>query len=160
MVFNAAPMHDIGKIGIPDHILLKPGELDDEEWMIMRKHPEIGAAIIGEHPSELMTFSREIALSHHEKWDGSGYPARLAGDAIPLAGRIIAIADVFDALTTERPYKKAWTVEDAVKLIDHKSGSHFAPELVPIFHEVMPEVLDVKEQYAENLAMALEIPGA
>ena len=158
LVFNAAPMHDIGKIGIPDHILLKPGKLDDDEWTIMRKHPEFGAAIIGDHASELMRFSREIALTHHEKYDGSGYPAKLAGDDIPLSGRIIAIADVFDALTTERPYKKAWTVEDAVKLIDENSGSHFDPELVPIFHEVMPEILDIKEQYAENPAFALETP--
>ena len=158
LVFNAAPMHDIGKIGIPDHVLLKPGKLDDEEWVLMRKHPEFGAAIIGDQPSELMKFSREIALSHHEKYDGSGYPGRLVGEDIPLSGRIIAIADVFDALTTERPYKKAWTVEDAVKLIDDNAGSHFDPQLVPIFHEVMPEILDIKEQYAENPALALEIP--
>ncbi|GAB6041862.1 response regulator [Endothiovibrio diazotrophicus] len=158
LVFNAAPMHDIGKIGIPDHILLKPGKLDDQEWAVMRKHPEFGAAIIGDHPSELMRMSREISLAHHEKWDGSGYPSRLAGDAIPLSGRIIAIADVFDALTTERPYKRAWTVEEAVKLIDETSGAHFDPTLVPVFHEVLPEMLEIKERYAENPALALELP--
>lgn len=149
LVFNAALMHDIGKIGIPDKVLLKPGKLDDEEWKLMRKHPEFGAAIIGKHSSELMQMSREIALSHHEKWDGSGYPYGLKGEEIPLSGRIVAIADVFDALTTERPYKKAWTVEDAVKLINENSGSHFDPNLVPLFHVVMPEILDIKEQHAE-----------
>ena len=149
LIFNAAPMHDIGKIGIPDKVLLKPGKLDDEEWKLMRKHPEFGAAIIGKHSSELMQMSREIALSHHEKWNGSGYPYGLKGEEIPLSGRIVAIADVFDALTTERPYKKAWTVEDAVKFIDEKSGSHFDPNLVPLFHVVMSEILDIKEQHAE-----------
>lgn len=149
LIFNAAPMHDIGKIGIPDKILLKPGKLDNEEWKLMRKHPEFGAAIIGKHSSELMQMSREIALSHHEKWDGSGYPYKLKGKAIPLSGRIVAIADVFDALTTERPYKKAWTVEDAVRLIDENSGSHFDPGLVSLFHVVMSEILDIKKQHAE-----------
>lgn len=149
LVFNAAPMHDIGKIGIPDKVLLKPGKLDDEEWKLMRKHPEFGAAIIGKHSSELMQMSREIALSHHEKWNGSGYPYGLKGEEIPLSGRIVAIADVFDALTTERPYKKAWTVENAVKFINKNSGSHFDPNLVPLFHVVMSEILDIKKQHAE-----------
>lgn len=149
LIYQAAPMHDIGKIGIPDKVLLKPGKLDEEEWQLMRQHPSFGAAIIGEHQSELLGMSREIALSHHEKWDGSGYPHNLKGEDIPLSGRIIAIADVFDALTTERPYKKAWEVADAIKLIDDNSGSHFDPNLVPLFHEVMPDILDIKEQYAE-----------
>ena len=150
LVFNAAPMHDIGKIGIPDKILLKPGKLDDEEWQLMRQHPEFGAAIIGEHDSELLQMSREIALAHHEKWDGSGYPFQLQGEAISLPARIVAIADVFDALTTERPYKKAWPVEDAVKLISESSGTHFDPALVELFHAVLPSVLQIKEQYAES----------
>jgi len=152
LIFNAAPMHDIGKIGIPDHILLKPGKLDDDEWEFMRKHPQIGADIIGEHDSEILQTSRIIAMTHHEKWDGSGYPSQLKGEEIPLAGRIIAIADVFDALTTERPYKKAWTVEDAVKEIDRGAGTHFDPNLIPIFHEVLPSILDIKELYAESSA--------
>ena len=152
LIFNASPMHDIGKIGIPDNILLKPGKLDKDEWDIMKKHPEFGAEIIGDHPSDILKMSKEIALSHHEKWDGSGYPYGLAGEDIPLSGRIIAIADVFDALTTERPYKNAWTVEDAVKLINDSSGQHFDPKLVPVFHEVMAEVLNIKEQYAETKA--------
>ena len=150
LVFNAAPMHDIGKIGIPDSILLKPGKLDDQEWELMRKHPEFGAHIIGEHESELLTMAREIALAHHEKWNGSGYPYGLKGEDIPLSARVIAIADVFDALTTERPYKKAWSAKDAVALIDKESGQHFDPSLVSVFHEVMPEILDIKEQYAEQ----------
>jgi putative two-component system response regulator len=152
LIFNAAPMHDIGKIGVPDHILLKPGKLDDSEWEIMREHPQFGADIIGEHESEILKTSKIIAMTHHEKWDGSGYPLKLKGEEIPIEGRIIAIADVFDALTTERPYKKAWTVEDAVNLIDENSGSHFDPSLVLLFHEVLPSILDIKEQYAESTA--------
>jgi putative two-component system response regulator len=149
LVFNAAPMHDIGKIGIPDNILLKPGKLDDAEWQLMRRHPQIGADIIGQHHSDLLRLSREIALAHHEKWDGSGYPGGLKHKNIPLAGRVVAIADVFDALTTKRPYKEAWNVEDAVKYIDENSGRHFDPELVPLFHEVMPEILKIRKMYAE-----------
>ena len=107
MVFNAAPMHDVGKIGIPDRILLKPGPLDKDEWDLIKKHPEFGASIIGDHSSSLLIMAKEITFSHHEKWDGSGYPLGLIGEEIPLSGRVTAIADVFDALTTVRPYKKA-----------------------------------------------------
>jgi putative two-component system response regulator len=152
LVFNAAPMHDIGKIGIPDSILLKQGKLDDEEWAMMRRHPEFGADIIGTHGSELLQMSREVALYHQEKWDGSGYPHGLVGEDIPLSARVIAVADVFDALTTERPYKKAWIVDDAVKLIDENSGSHFDPDIVKIFHQVLPQILDIKQQYEESAA--------
>ena len=152
LVFNAAPMHDIGKIGIPDSVLLKPGKLDADEWELMKKHVEFGVEIIGNHPSPLLQMSRTIVLAHHEKWDGSGYPGGLAGDEIPLEGRIVALADVFDALTSERPYKKAWSVEDAVKWIDDNAGRHLDPALVALFHEVMPQVLDVKERYAEETA--------
>jgi len=150
LIFNAAPMHDIGKIGIPDKVLLKPGKLDDEEWEIMRKHPEFGANIIGDDTSVLLQMAKEIALSHHEKWNGFGYPNRLKGEEIPLSGRVVAIADVFDALTTERPYKKAWTVEDAVKLIDEESGGHFDPDIVQVFHRVLPQILEIKAMYAEE----------
>ncbi len=151
LVFNASPMHDIGKIGIPDHILLKRGRLNEEEWRKMKKHAEYGAAVIGEHDSDILQMAKEIALSHHEKWDGSGYPSGLKGEQIPITGRIVALADVFDALTSSRPYKKAWTVEDAVSLIDANSGTHFDPELVPIFHARLPEMLDIKDRYAEDL---------
>jgi len=152
----AAPMHDIGKIGIPDSILLKKGRLNEDEWHIMRKHPVYGAEIIGAHDSALMNMAQEIALSHHEKWDGSGYPNGLEGEAIPLSGRIIAIADVFDALTTERPYKQAWSVEDAVQLIDEGAGTHFDPQLIPILHSALPEFLDIRERYEEGPAPDLE----
>ena len=150
-LFNAAPMHDIGKIGIPDANLLNPNKLSDEEWEMMRKHPEFGAEIIGDNDSELLKMAKEIALNHHEKWDGSGYPQGLKGENIPLTARIIAIADVFDALTTKRPYKEAWSVERAISFIDEKSGSHFDPELVIAFHKALPEILKIKAQYAESI---------
>lgn len=147
LVFNAAPMHDIGKIGIADHILLKPGKLDKEEWQEMQKHSDYGAEIIGENRSELLKMAQQIALTHHEKWDGSGYPNGLRGEQIPLAARIVAIADVFDALTSERPYKKAWSNEDAIALIEKEAGSHFDPQLVPVFIQLMPQVLKIQKRY-------------
>jgi len=150
LVLNASPMHDIGKIGIADNILLKPGELDSDEWDIMQQHPQIGADIIGEHDSVLLRAAREIALTHHEKFNGKGYPNGLKGEEIPLMGRIIAIADVFDALTTARPYKKAWTVEDALKRIKNEAGEHFDPELVEKFLQITPEILKLKDKYAEQ----------
>lgn len=148
-LFQAAPMHDIGKIGIPDHILLKPGKLDDAEWKIMRRHPEIGAEIIGEHDSPLLKTARIISMTHHEKWDGSGYPKQLKGEEIPLIGRIIAVVDVFDALTTERPYKKAWTIEEAIAHLQRESGRHFDPELVVLFMKVMSGVMEVMQRWKE-----------
>jgi putative two-component system response regulator len=150
LIFNASPMHDIGKIGIPDDILLKPAKLEAGEWDTMKKHAQYGAEILGEHRSELLAMAREIAQTHHEKWDGSGYPNGLAGKDIPLSGRIVAIADVFDALTSSRPYKEAWPVEKAVALIDDCAGTHFDPELVNYFHEVLPEILEIKDAYAES----------
>ena len=150
LVFYAAPMHDIGKIGIPDQILLKKGKLNEEEWAIMKKHPEFGARIIGNDYSSLLKMSRIIALTHHEKWDGSGYPDGMAGEEIPLEGRIVAVADVFDALTSERPYKHAWSVEKAMQYIDNESGRHFDPLLVQLFHEVLDDAIDIKEKYADE----------
>ncbi len=150
LIFHAAPMHDVGKIGIPDQILLKPGKLDEAEWKIMRQHPAMGGAIIGDHKDELLHAARSISLTHHEKWDGSGYPMGLKGEAIPIFGRIIAIADVFDALTTVRPYKNAWPVEDTVKMITENAGSHFDPSLIPAFMAALPEILKIKERYAEE----------
>ena len=149
-LFNASPMHDLGKIGIPDHILLKPGKLDGDEWTLMKKHAEYGSRIIGEQDSEILQMAGTIAITHHEKWDGSGYPNGLKGEEIPLVGRICAIADVFDALTTERPYKKAWSVEDAVELISNEKGKHFDPELSDTFLSIIPDVLEIKKQYAET----------
>jgi len=149
VLFNAAPMHDIGKIGIPEAILLKPGKLTEDEWKVMRKHPAIGAGIIGRHEHPLLHTARIVALTHHEKWDGSGYPRGLAGEAIPLCGRIVAIADVFDALLSERPYKKAWPVEQAVKFLRDNAGSHFDPRLVELFIGCLPEVLKVRALHAD-----------
>jgi putative two-component system response regulator len=150
LLFYAAPMHDVGKIGIPDNIMLKPGKLTDEEWVIMRRHPTMGAAIIGDHKDDLLQAARSISLTHHEKWDGSGYPMGLKGEAIPIFGRIVALADVFDALTSERSYKKAWTVEASIKMIEEGAGSHFDPNLIKPFLAALPEILKIKEQYAEE----------
>ncbi|WP_306149381.1 MULTISPECIES: two-component system response regulator [unclassified Roseibium] len=150
MLFQAAPMHDIGKIGIPDRILLKPGKLDDDEWRLMRKHPEIGAGIIGDQDSPLLTVARSIALTHHEKWNGQGYPHGLKGEDIPIEGRICAVADVFDALTTARPYKAAWPVERAVKLLEEEAGDHFDPSLVPLFINNLDAILAIRDKWAEK----------
>lgn len=150
LLLNASPMHDIGKIGIPDRILQKPGKLDADEWAIMKRHPVMGAGIIGEHGSPLLQLARTIALTHHEKWDGSGYPHGRSGEQIPLEGRIVAIADVFDALTSERPYKKAWSVEEAAAMIEKDAGVHFDPALVPVFLEILPRIVVCKETYAED----------
>ena len=151
LILNASPMHDIGKIGIADNILLKPGKLDKDEWDLMRQHPQIGAEIIGEHNSILLNMAREIALAHHEKYNGTGYPKGLKGEEIPYTARIVAIADVFDALTTERPYKKAWTVDDALELIKKEAGEHFDPQLVSKFVEIIADILILKEKYAEKI---------
>jgi putative two-component system response regulator len=149
LILNASPMHDIGKIGIPDAILLKPGRFDPEEWQIMQTHAEIGARLLEGDESGLMRMAREIALTHHEKWDGSGYPQGLSGQAIPMAGRIAALADVFDALTSARPYKTAWTVEAAVDYMRGQSGAHFDPQLVQVFLQQLPAILEIRERFAE-----------
>jgi len=149
-ILQASPMHDVGKIGIPDGILLKPGKLDPEEWEIMKTHAEIGADIMGDFDSPLMRMAGMIAFTHHEKYDGSGYPNGIKGNGIPIEGRIAAICDVFDALTSERPYKEAWSVERAVDLINEESGKHFDPELVRLFNEILPDVLTIREQYADE----------
>lgn len=129
----AAPMHDIGKIGIPDRVLLKPGRLDAEEMALMRTHPERGAAIIGTNGSSLMRLAASIALCHHEKWDGTGYPRGLTGTAIPIEGRIVALADVYDALLSPRPYKRPWSRDEVVDYLEDQAGQHFDPLLVPLF---------------------------
>jgi len=150
LLFNAAPMHDIGKIGIPDQILQKPGPLSDEEWVVMRQHPAIGAGIIGKHRSELLDMARTVALTHHEKWDGSGYPRGRKGEEIPLEGRIVAIADVFDALTSKRPYKGEWPVDQSAAYLREHAGRHFDPALVPQFLELLPQILEIKRQYSDR----------
>jgi len=150
IIFQTAPMHDIGKIGIPDAILLKPGKLDGEEWKIMHQHPVMGAEIIGKHDNELLETARIIALSHHEKWDGSGYPHGLRGTDIPLEGRIVAIADVFDALVSLRPYKPAFPLDEALRMMDQQTGNHFDPALMQAFHQALPEILRIREIYADE----------
>jgi len=149
LLLNASPMHDIGKIGIPDQILLKPAKLEPHEWDIMKTHTSIGAEILSGDDSELLSMARLIALTHHEKWDGSGYPSGLAGEDIPLVGRIVALADVFDALTSERPYKMAWTLEAAMEYIDGNPGKHFDPRLVDLFRSRLRDILAIKDQFAE-----------
>lgn len=149
LLLNAAPMHDIGKIGIPDRILLKPAKLDADEWEIMQTHAQIGADILSGDDSDLMMMAHDIAISHHEKWNGKGYPCGLKGEDIPITGRVTALADVFDALTSERPYKKPWSVQEAVDLITEESGQHFDPKLVLLFLDHLPEIIAIKEKYAE-----------
>ena len=150
LILNAAPMHDVGKIGIPDNILLKPGKLTASEWEIMQQHPQMGADIIRLDDSELLSAAKTIALSHHEKWNGCGYPAGLKGEQIHLYARIVAVADVFDALTSERPYKKAWAVEETLNLLQSESGKHFEPKLISSFLKMMPEILQIKAKYEEK----------
>lgn len=136
----AAALHDIGKIGVPDRVLLKGGALDDEEWALMRGHTTIGAEILGGSSSPMVRMAETIARTHHERWDGGGYPAGLAGTDIPLPGRITAIADVFDALVSSRPYKEAWPMEQAVAELRRQAGTHFDPDLVEAFARVVPRM--------------------
>lgn len=152
LLMNAAPMHDIGKIGIPDQILKKPGKLTADEFGVMKTHCRIGADVIGNDDSELLQLARLIAETHHEKWNGSGYPQGIAGEEIPLTGRIIAVSDVFDALTSERPYKKAWPTEKAVDLLKEEAGTHFDPDLVPLFLEHLDEVCSIQKEHAEDFS--------
>ncbi|MFA6921003.1 MAG: HD domain-containing phosphohydrolase [Gallionella sp.] len=149
LLMYASMMHDIGKIGVPDHILLKPAKLTDEEFEIIKRHPKIGAEIIGEHDAEVLKMAKDVALTHHEKWNGKGYPHGLSGSDIPLVGRIVAIVDVFDALTCIRPYKTAWTVEKALELICNEAGQHFDPELVRLFLNEETEVRRIAIEYSE-----------
>lgn len=154
IVFLAAPLHDIGKIGIPDRILRKSAPLTPDEEKHMREHTTIGASIIGRHDNELLEMARVVALTHHERWDGEGYPRKLAGEQIPLASRIVAIADVFDTLVSERPYKKEWPVERARDYLLEQAGLRFDPVLVGRFIEILPEVLKVRDTYSELPARA------
>ena len=157
-ILYAAPMHDLGKIGIPDMILVKPTKLDPIEWEIMKHHAVIGAKILKGSDAEFIRLGETIAQHHHEKWDGSGYPGGLKGIEIPIAGRIAAIADVFDALTSKRPYKEAFPVEKALAIIREGRGSHFDPDVVDAFFAIQDEILTIKEQYVEDNQQAFDIP--
>ena len=140
----AAPMHDTGKIGIPDAILKKPSKLDADEWEIMKSHTSIGHGILRESEAPVFQLAAEIALSHHEKWDGSGYPNGLRGMEIPESARIVAIADVFDALAMKRPYKEPWPMDRVLSFLEENAGSHLDERLVGMFLDILPEILEIK----------------
>jgi putative two-component system response regulator len=158
-ILYAAPMNDLGKIGIPDSILMKPAKLDSKEWEIMKLHTVIGAKILEGSDAEFIRLGETIALCHHEKWDGSGYPNRLSGKDIPIAARIAAIADVFDALTSKRPYRKPFSVEESLAIIRDGRGSHFDPDVVDAFFAIQDEILTIKKQYGDDNQQAFDIPG-
>lgn len=143
----AAPMHDTGKIGIPGGILRKPGKLDAGEWEVMKTHPRIGHDILSVNRTPVFALAAEIAMRHHEKWDGSGYPDGLVGEAIPQSARIVAVADVFDALTMKRPYKEAWPIAQVMATLQQGAGSHFDPRLIGAFASILPRILEVKSKW-------------
>lgn len=149
LITHASPLHDIGKIGVPDHILMKPGKLDQREWQNMKRHTVIGARIMSGSDDPLMHTAREIALGHHERWDGTGYPKKQKGERIPLAARIVAVADVFDALTSERPYKKPWSYSDAFDYVDEQAGKQFDPIVVEAFLSQKDIVAEIAHLFAE-----------
>ncbi|WP_218352782.1 response regulator [Alteromonas lipotrueiana] len=150
ILLHAAPMHDIGKIGIPDAIMQKPARLTNEEFDIMKTHPLIGAEILGDADSKLLQIAKSVALTHHEKWDGSGYPYGLKGEQIPVEGRIVAVADVFDALTSKRPYKEAWSIEETLAEMNAQKGRHFEPRLIELLEQNLDEILTIKARWEEE----------
>ena len=157
-ILYAAPMNDLGKIGIPDSILMKPAKLDSREWEIMKLHTVIGARILKGSDAEFIRMGETIALCHHEKWDGSGYPNRLTGTEIPIAARIVAIADVFDALTSKRPYRKPFSLEGSLAIIREGRESHFDPDVVDAFFAIQDEIFAIKNQSVEDNKETLDIP--
>ena len=150
LLLLAASMHDIGKIGVPDHILLKQGKLDESEQMVMQLHTLIGPEIIGNDDSELLTLARSIALTHHERWDGTGYPRKLSGLEIPIEGRIAAVCDSFDVLTTGSYGKRALKPEEAAQVIIAEAGKAFDPDLVNLFSQILPEFSRIREEFADS----------
>ncbi len=150
ILLHATPMHDVGKLGIPDRILLKPGKLDADEWEIMKQHTVIGAQLLSNSQSPVLQMGEAIALTHHERWDGSGYPNLLAGEDIPLVGRICAIADVFDALSSKRCYKEPWPLENVLQELRLLSGIQFDPRLIEMFDELLPIILDIQRTYTDS----------
>ncbi len=156
LLLSAAPMHDVGKIGIPDSILLKPGKLTEAEFTIMKRHTLLGGQLLDREPSLLLHTAHIIAMTHHERWDGHGYPYGVAREDIPLMGRICSLADVFDALTSKRPYKEPWSVEESVNEIRRCSGTAFDPRLVPVFVEVLPEIIAIKETFPDTSQAVLD----
>ncbi|MFP5516608.1 MAG: HD-GYP domain-containing protein, partial [Alphaproteobacteria bacterium] len=157
-----ALLHDIGKIGVPDHVLLKAGRLEAQEWVIMRQHATIGRRLLAGSGLPLLDLAAEIAGTHHEKWDGSGYPAGLRGIDIPLSGRIVAIADVFDALLSRRPYKEPWPLEAVVAHLGEQAGHHFDPDLVTVFLDNLDTMIAIRSRFLDEVEepSALMQPGA
>lgn len=170
LLYKSAPLHDVGKVGIPDNILLKPGKLTDEEFEVMKRHPEIGAQALSMAESQLgsnsfLRLAKEISLTHHEKWDGNGYPNKLKGEEIPLSGRLMAVADVYDALISERIYKKAFPHEKAKQIIIEGSGTHFDPQIVEAFVQLEQDFIDIADKYRhmekeENRQQEIELQSA
>jgi putative two-component system response regulator len=150
LILHASRMHDVGKIAVPDAILRKPAELDPQEWTVMRQHSTIGSRMLDNSSSQILQAGKIIALHHHERWDGAGYPAGLAGSDIPLWGRICAVADVFDAVTSERPYKPAFPNEEALQLLLDGKGKHFDPRVVDVFFECLQEILTIQDKYKDK----------
>lgn len=157
LVFHASPFHDLGKVGIPDNILLKPGRLDEDEFNFMKTHSTIGYEILKNSKSKYLQVGAEIALTHHEKWDGTGYPSGLKGENISIFGRIVAVADVFDALTSHRPYKKAWSFDDAISFLEEQKANHFDPTLVEHFINNIDEVREIFNTHQEDNVKEFEI---
>jgi putative two-component system response regulator len=151
VLFQAAPLYDIGKLGVPDNILRKPGPLSKDEWAVIRRHPRIGARIIGQHDDPLLETARVMALTHHEHWDGSGYPRRLAGDAIPWPGRIMAVADAFESMTTTQVYREPLPVLQAVRAIAAQSGKTFDPRVVAVFQKNVGKLDGVRKAFRDEL---------
>ncbi|HOY34739.1 MAG TPA: HD domain-containing phosphohydrolase, partial [Piscinibacter sp.] len=162
-IAKSAPLHDIGKVGIPDHVLLKPGKLTPDEWEVMKTHARLGAEAIARavedthQPVEFLAYARQIALHHHERWDGSGYPEALAGDAIPLAARLMALADVFDALISRRVYKAPMTPAEAVAIMSAQRGLHFDPDLLDIFLAGIDAFCAIARRYPDEAAPELPV---
>jgi len=160
-ILYAAPMHDIGKIGIPDRILLKPAKLDPDEWVIMEQHTIIGGNILEGSDAGFIKLGEIVAITHHEKWDGTGYPKGLNGKNIPLVGRIVAIADVFDALTSKRPYKEAFPLEKSYEIIKKGRGTHFDPDVVDAFFASEEKLLTIKEEFKdEHESLLFQMAGS
>jgi len=150
-ILYAAPMHDVGKIGIPDSIITSPNKLTNDEFSIMKKHTLIGAEILANAKSNILKVAREIALSHHEKWNGSGYPYGIKGQKIPFVGRIVALADTFDVLTSKRSYKDPFSIDYAADIIRKERGRHFDPDLVDIFEKNIPHLMIINQEVTAEL---------
>jgi putative two-component system response regulator len=157
IILFAAPMHDIGKIGIPDRILLKPGKLDAEEWTTMKMHTVIGGRILTNADTYVLQMAEQIALTHHERWDGTGYPRGLTGSHIPIWGRITSICDVFDALTTNRPYKKAFPIEQSLEILKNERGSSFDPEVSDVFFSIQEKIFSIRRDYTDSFSETVNL---